>query len=138
MFNVLNNNSHNNTYLEPVKQAINVIENYNVTSCLINTSKGNAIKDFFYNNPQQYPLRVIILGKKCEKYMNRICNAMIDSHEYVDYHLRYSRRDGFITKNESDFNKIADELTKILLDKMELVVKDERVLRSKNVYLNEF
>lgn len=119
------NNKLNNGMIEPLKQSFNRNYNYNVTESKINISKGACVRSFLTEGMYEgYPLRAVVLGKYCEKYMKPISNAMIDSHNSVDDSIRSSRRtDNYVTGND-DFIKIADELEN-LLEKMDLNCEDD-------------
>ena len=106
--------------IEPLKKSINQNYNYNVTHGKINISKGACIKSFLqdglYNG---LPLRSVIIGKYCDKYVLPISNAMLDSYSNVHNYLESCRVDDNYISDNNSFASIADNLAEII-EKMDL------------------
>jgi hypothetical protein len=122
------------SFIEPMKEVLNQNENYNVTSSTINQSKGACIKSFFNDGRHKgEPLRVIVLDLACERYINRICSAMDDSHGKLDPDIRASRLENGRVNGNSEFDRIAEQMADILYAKLNIRNDDDgRKTRSKN------
>jgi hypothetical protein len=117
-------------FIDPMKKVINQNDNYNVTSCRINVSKGNCVRLFFSDGINRgFPLAAVVLNHACEAYIGKICEVMVSSHEILDPEIRACRHDNGRVNGNSDFEKIAEHLADILVDKMQIRMDDKRRLR---------
>ena len=111
--------------IEPLKKSINQNYNYNVTSAKINLSKGVCIKSFLHDGMNKgLPLRSVIIGKYCEKYVVPISNAIQESYSCVKSHIESSRVDDNCITGNNIFSSIAEELTEII-NKMDINSNDD-------------
>ncbi len=99
-------------YLAKVKDAINCIENYNVTSQTVNLNKKQVIENFLKNR-NGFTLKAAILDKMGEKMLNPLCTALLKASEIVEERIRNCELDRDPNSKEA-FEKIASELHKII------------------------
>lgn len=76
------------------KQAINIMENYNVTTLSLNCSKMNAFKWFLRENMYMaYPLEPFLLDTKCGNYVEHIERSLKEAHRHIRFRILAIRID---------------------------------------------
>lgn len=66
------------------KAAINIMENFNITTLSLNCSKMNAFKRFLRDNMYMaYPLETFLQDTKCSKYVEQIERSLKIAHAHI-------------------------------------------------------
>lgn len=125
--------AHLSKILKPIKDIINVNDNYNVTHGTINKSKGQLFKAFLTEKLYEgYPIRSIINAGnyKCNNYIENIVKEMEKAYLTIKDNIENCRRsDGHVLNG--DFKSVAENL-EILFEKMDLNPKDKVSIKTRS------